>query len=350
MQTAWIAYEGKRLAAKSDGVELVRFYDFNKREWLDEPVWCEWKEEYVDLTVGQGNNVRPMFKLHSTLNVVIASKAARWGGYYKLRTTSQISAAQLYGSMLFTKENLTFGLLRGVPLQLVVRPIQVNPEGKATTVFVVHLEARGDDMEAIRDKALRCAEYELKNSLQVGKAHRQYLALMRSPADFDEVEAEEIAQEFHPIPALEAGPAEPPAGSSRTSALSDRLAGATKPAEAPTSPPLPPPVDDGINEPPEDHHRIRPNHSIPRHGHCRTGQRLRRQGILGAAGPLALLSALVPAGPQVDSRGPGLCPKERTSGPTNSLLASGEPHQVAKEGSFQLTASRSDLTKHGELP
>ena len=81
--------------------------------------------------------------------------------------------------MIFVKENLTFGLLRGVPLQLVVRPIQVNPEGQTTTVYVVHLEARGDDMESIRTQALQRAEYELKNALQVGKAHRQRKAAAR---------------------------------------------------------------------------------------------------------------------------------------------------------------------------
>ena len=262
MQTAYVAYEGKKLAAKSDGKEAEFFYDFKKKQWRDAPFITEWTDELADMTVGTGNDARPMFKMHTTLNVVIASRRARWGGYYKFRTTSEISASQLYGSMIFLKENITYGLLRGVPLQLVIRPIQVNPEGQTTTVYVVHLEARGDDMEAIRTQALQRAEYELKNALQVGKAHRQYLALMRSPADFDEEEAEEVAQEFHPQPALESA-AETRASS--TSSLTERLAagmveGAATAAGSggsppPPSPPGPPPSgvhekDDGINEPP----------------------------------------------------------------------------------------------------
>ena len=48
---------------------------------------------------------------------------------YKFRTTSRISASQLVGSLVQLQQ-LTGGVLRGLPLQLVVRPIRVTPDGK----------------------------------------------------------------------------------------------------------------------------------------------------------------------------------------------------------------------------
>lgn len=192
MQAAWVWYEGKKVAARSDGVTLTKF--FNGKEWLKVPEEVEWKPEYAELRDSKGS---PRFKLHTIFNCVISVRQAHWGGVYKFRSTSRITASQLAGSLLEIKQ-LTCGVLRGMPLRLVMRPMQVAPEGKPTTVYVLHTELIGDDLIAIQDMALNRAKVELANAKSMNLAQLEYRKLVRSPGVEDEQEAAEIADEFHP--------------------------------------------------------------------------------------------------------------------------------------------------------
>ncbi len=198
MQAAYVWYQGKRLAGRGDGKTLTKFFDLGRQQWLATPDVRPWKPEYADLT---GPDGKKLFKLHVTLNCVIAAPSARWGGVYKFRSTSQITAEGLYGS--FTQLRLlTGGQLRGLPLRLVVRPIQVSPEGKPITVYVVHAELRGPDLQAIQTLALERAKHEIDNAKQLGELQQQYRALLAAPGDREtEEEQAEVAAEFHPEPA-----------------------------------------------------------------------------------------------------------------------------------------------------
>lgn len=200
LQAAYVWYNGTRMAAKSDGRTLTRYFDTNKG-WLPQPEELPWKPEFAERTDAAGNR---LFKLHATLNCVVAAPAARWGGVYKFRTTSGISAEQLYGSLTQLRL-LTGGQLRGLPLRLVVRPVQVSPGGKTTTVYVVHIELRGPDLQTLQELALQRARFEIDNAKQLGELQQQYRALLAAPGDREtEEEQAEVAAEFHPEPAAAA--------------------------------------------------------------------------------------------------------------------------------------------------
>ncbi len=187
-------YNGKKLAAASDGVTLWKHYDKKTNTFLDTPEESQWKPELLDWKDDKGNSY---FKLHTTLNCVIAARESRWGGYYKFRTTSQISSSQLYGSLLHLKE-LTGGLLRGIPLRLVLRPMQVAPNGKTTTVYVVHVELIGGDLQAIQQMAIQRIQFESQNRQAIAESGREYRQAIAAPSIESEKEQEEIQQEFHP--------------------------------------------------------------------------------------------------------------------------------------------------------
>ena len=193
MQSSWLSYAGRRVAARSDGVTLVKF--FSNGAWLDTPVEEPWKPEYADMKDKKGN---PVFKMHTTFNCVITAKAARWGGVYKFRTTSIISAQQLAGTLLEIR-NLSGGILRGMPLRLIMRPLQVSPGGKTTTVYVVHCEVVGDDILAIQGRAADLARMETENRQKLVTAQIQYRELMKPPGiDESPMEQADASEEFHP--------------------------------------------------------------------------------------------------------------------------------------------------------
>jgi len=194
VQASWVWYIGKRIAGRCEGETATLFYDAKNRQWLNQPIEVPWDPDWAKPIDDKGTR---LWKLHTTLNVVLATKQARWGGVYKFRTTSQITGDQLYGSLLQLKA-LTGGILRGLPLCMVVRPMQVSPQGKTTTVYVVHLELRGPDFDAIQRLAIERAKFELANASQLQQARIEYRRLLRSPGEGEsEVEQADIADEFH---------------------------------------------------------------------------------------------------------------------------------------------------------
>ena len=248
LQASYLWYDGKKLAAKSDGEMLTKFADMKTGQWLPQPETVPWKPEWADLKDGKGN---PRFKLHCTMNVVIASREAKWGGFYKFRTTSRITADQLYGSLVQLRQ-LTGGILRGLPLRLIVRPLQVAPNGKPTTVYVVHVELAGSDVAAIQKQALEIAQHEVQNAKQLAAAQAEYRQLLRSPDEFlDDDEEAEVAQEFapHQQPGqLPPHPVQTPApegeqGADPTPAPSAGAMSTTPNVAAPSPEPSAPPID-----------------------------------------------------------------------------------------------------------
>jgi len=222
MLASFCFYTGRRLAARCDGETVTYFAHGGK--WLDSPISkpCS------------GEHEADGWKLHTTLSCVIAMGEASFGGVYKLRTTSRISADQLYGSLLHIQA-LTSGILQGVPLWLIVRPVEVSPEGKATTVHVVHIELRGENLSAIQQMALQSAQVRIQNERQLRSVRSEYLKLLRAPGvDEDEEEQADVAEEFDPGERQ----ALPPAGESSAVVVEKpAVAVVAKPAEKPTTKP-----------------------------------------------------------------------------------------------------------------
>ncbi len=198
--TQYVAYVGRKCVGRSDG-ETIEWLADPRNNWapLPEPKIVENPKNFVQThTIGTGEKAVRLFKPHGTLNCIIASANARWGGVYKLRTTSLITCEQVVSGLEHVKM-LTRGFLRNVPLRLVVRPMQVSPNGKATTVYVVHVELRGADLNAIQQHVIQAAQLEVRTSTELQAARRQYIALLSAPGeDEPEDEQAEIAEEFHP--------------------------------------------------------------------------------------------------------------------------------------------------------
>lgn len=264
LQASYLWYDGKKLAAKSDGETLTKYADLKSGAWLPAPETIPWKPEWAGLRDAKGN---PRFKLHCTMNVVIASREAKWGGFYKFRTTSRITADQLYGSLIQLRQ-LTGGILRGLPLRLVVRPLQVSPNGQPTTVYVVHVELQGADITAIQSQALAIAQHEVNNAKMLAAAQAEYRQLLRAPDEFlDDDEEADVAQEFAPhqqpgilppppvqapapaaaVPEGEQSADFPP--TTAQSAVPTGTTAATATSESPASPNTAPPTDDELPRP-----------------------------------------------------------------------------------------------------
>ena len=180
LQARYVKYQGRVCLATCDGETLT-----THREGVVEISECKGEHE------GKG------WKAHANFSCVIAHKRARFGGVYKFRTTSVISIQQLYGGLLHIL-SLTGGILVGIPLRLIVRPMQVSPEGKPTTVYVVHVELHAADLGEIQQKALAAATYRAQHYSQIREAQRQYVALLSAPGDEDPDEIEHIVAEYLP--------------------------------------------------------------------------------------------------------------------------------------------------------
>lgn len=195
MQASFVWYIGKNVAARSDGITLTKLYDAKEKKWLDTPEECEWNPEWADLADDKGVK---RFKRHTIFNCIVAAgKSSRFGGFYKFRTTSVITASQLAGSLLEIKQ-LTGGILRGVPLRLTVRPMQVSPQGKTTTVYVVHAELVGEDLTTIQTMALERARLELSTRREIDTMQIEYRRLLLPPGHESPLEQADVSEEFHP--------------------------------------------------------------------------------------------------------------------------------------------------------
>lgn len=187
LQVAYVWYCGKKLGARSeDGKKVLWYVNARTKEPLETPKEDEWKESYAN-----------SFKLHSVFSCAIRSKGARWGGIYKFRTTSTITANQLYNSLQDIR-TLTHGILKGLPLVLVVRPVQVAPNGKSSTVYVVHVELQGPDLTEIQHRALEFAQYQATHAKQIEAIKAEYRKALVAPGHESEDEITDIRNEFLP--------------------------------------------------------------------------------------------------------------------------------------------------------
>lgn len=195
LQSAWVWYGGKTCGARSDGKKITWFVDPKTRTRYAEPQETDWQPG--DETAWVDNKNNPLFKLHSVFNCVIASNDARWGGVYKFRTTSIVTFKQLAASLTHIHQ-LTGGILIGMPLRLVVRPIQVAPEGKPTTVYVVHCEIRGAEMQQIQQQAMSQQAWLIENKQKMLTMQAQYRKLLVAPGMESAHETGDIVEEFQP--------------------------------------------------------------------------------------------------------------------------------------------------------
>jgi hypothetical protein len=219
LPAAWCLYTKKAISARCDEVTCTKFLDARGQP-LKMPVQTPCTGEHENRDAG--------WRCHTTLNCVIATAGARWGGIYRMRTTSEISLEQLYGTMVNIQQ-LTGGVLQGIPLCLVLRPVQVSPtvngRVETKTVYVTHVEMRGDDLAEVQKMALASAQLRIANARQINAAKQEYLKMLRAPgADEPMDEQEDVSIEFHPGEENSSAPGELVAKVAQPIAATERLA------------------------------------------------------------------------------------------------------------------------------
>jgi hypothetical protein len=135
------------------------------------------------------------------------------------------------------------GVLRNVPLQLIVRPATVTPDGqKATTVYVCHLELRAQDILGMQRNLLEQEDMRLR-ILGTGDTNASYRALIAAPAADTETddEQEDVAAEFAPEPEAQ----EETDRKAATAKLTEKLKGNAAPVDFGPPPMEPEPGSNG---------------------------------------------------------------------------------------------------------
>lgn len=186
--TAYVLYAGKKLACRGDG-ETAQRWQFDKKTKVrldivnQRPCTCDY------LNADGKNKCKP----HGTLHCGIAVPGlAIAGAVYKWRTTSIISINKMIGSLQAILEAV--GTLKGLPLTLVVEPVQVAPQGKTITVYTCHVELRAVDLVAAQRDALEAAK--VRNELCGGRPAVKMLVQAPGLDETDQEQAE-IFEEFH---------------------------------------------------------------------------------------------------------------------------------------------------------
>ena len=216
LQVNYVWYAGRKVGARTfiegegeDKRLMVEWFaDSQTLKGLAVPKVTEWDDSFLELT---NSASAKLFKKHGVFNCVVAANQARFGGVYKLRTTSGITLGQLY-SGLVELSCRTKGILQGLPLSLFIRPVQVSPEGKSTTVYVVGVEMRGADLQEIMDRALVMAKFQLAHSAEIRQIQEAQRKMITLPGFESTSDADEINQEFSPETVENEPPEEPDAG------------------------------------------------------------------------------------------------------------------------------------------
>ena len=226
MSASWSWYASKKCWARSDGKTVTWYGDHRTMAILKEPRVEQWNPAFATLRMpkrvkengewvvvrdADGNAVEDpkgalCFKLLVDFRCVLAVKESHWGGVYIFRTTSRITAEQLYGSLVQIKQltgGLTGGILRGLRLRLVVRPMRVTPtiDGKpmASTVYVVHVELLGRDLIEVQKQARDMAQLQLAHAKDMDRTAAEYRKMLAAPGEADDEATESDTQaEFFP--------------------------------------------------------------------------------------------------------------------------------------------------------
>jgi len=192
--TTYAFYSGKKLGCRGDGEKAQRFQIVDgKRTGQPKEIACP-----CDMLNSTDRNrcCKPHGVLHCSIRLpghAVAGSVHRW------RTTSIISIQQMVGSLLQVQRAV--GMLTNVPLILVVRMVDVSPEGgQPSKVPVCHVELRAADVIELQRNLLQQAKdrHEILGQFDA-LARQSYRAMLQAPARDDESDEEqaEVQAEFH---------------------------------------------------------------------------------------------------------------------------------------------------------
>jgi len=232
--TAYVSYRGRSVYCRGDGETAERRVYDDRGEWHGEVKTVDCPCDLLQPDAKGNRRCKYSGALHCSLRVpgqAVAGAVHRW------RTTSQISCEQMYGSLLQIIE--TVGILKGLPLVLRVRPVQVDPVGgRPSTVYVCHVELRAENLQAVQRQALELAQMRGALNNQIAQAQAgSYRAMLQEPGTGSAEDLEAEGEEFYPD-AIDA--AADPVATEQPSYADAPLAGIMPPAETTAPAPVPP--------------------------------------------------------------------------------------------------------------
>ncbi|MHC1602081.1 MAG: recombination directionality factor [Methermicoccaceae archaeon] len=188
---AW--YSASRCQCRGDGI-TAKYWDTDANAYVERP--CRDAIEGGCPIYNKGD-----CKPHGILNVMLDNSKSV-GGVDVFRTTSWNSIQHIV-SCLANIAVHTGGVLHGIPLKLVLKPMEVQPQDVATrqTIYVVHIEARMTPTELIERGA------RLKSN-KLTLLERQMKAL--PPVEETPEECKAVVEEFPTATVLQGKTSEHP--------------------------------------------------------------------------------------------------------------------------------------------
>lgn len=185
--TTYALYSGKKLLCAGDGQKATVWEtvkdDKGQIQRTGKTRACDCPCKYLD-----DRKCKPHGTLHCSLRVQGLAVA---GSVYMFRTTSIISIQRMVGSLMQIKDLV--GVLRGLPLALVVQPVSTNNG----VVYCAHVELRAKDVTEVQRTAIEAAQ--LRRALGTGKTEEAYRLMLKAPAvEEDEEEQAAVAAEWSP--------------------------------------------------------------------------------------------------------------------------------------------------------
>jgi hypothetical protein len=185
--TSYALYTSRTCACRGDGEHAIRReIKDGKATGAEKQIACPCPYLRAD----SGPVCKPNGKLYCSIAVPGSALA---GAVHVWRTTSIISVEQMIGSL--AQIRAVCGTLRGIPLWLRLRPVQVQPAGgTATTVYCCHVELRAADLAEVQAAALRAAKVRSR----LGASDDEYRRLLAPPgvSESDDEQAS-IEAEFY---------------------------------------------------------------------------------------------------------------------------------------------------------
>jgi len=245
--TAYVAYHGKIMFCRGDGETAMR-REIKNGEWTGAEKERTCPCEYLEENERGERRCKPNGALHCSIALperAIAGAVHRW------RTTSIISINYMIASLVQVRDKVV-GTLQGVPLVLIVSPLQVAPKGKPITVYVCHVELQAADLSAVQRDAIAAvqARNQLAAAMGRNEVSAQYRAMLQAPGADDD---DDVQPEYYPDEVI----GSTPAGAAVTHQsqapvpMTDPLASLLEPRSYPaTDQPTPADVNDELARPP----------------------------------------------------------------------------------------------------
>ena len=182
-------YKGRKCLCHGDGRMAIR----RKKDGSQEEIVCDRNNCKFSKKDENGNQ---QCKLNGILQVLL-KESNIVGGVHIFRTTGWNSCSNLIASMLLI-QNITGGMLAGIPLKMTLQPKSVLPEGSNSyrTVYVVNI-IYPQSQEKLLETAVEIAKRRMTAGVELRKIH-QKAKLISAPLEESDDAARDVVEEFYP--------------------------------------------------------------------------------------------------------------------------------------------------------